>query len=266
MTDSFRGRTALITGAASGIGAALAEQLRVAGARVVTTDVEGDVDHRVDVTDLGALRAVVDAIGVPDLVFANAGIAMGGPTHELTRQHWDRVIEVNLNGVVNTVLAVYPGMVARGSGHLVVTASGVGLAAPPFVTPYAATKHAVVGLALGLRPEAALHGVRVTVVCPGAVETPILDRGPDESLPATATAPITARRYLSLMRQEPVAADRFARLALDRVARNRAIVVVPASAGALWYLHRLSPALVGAISTRLARHVDRALVPASSGG
>lgn len=257
---SFQGRTALITGGASGIGAALAGELRRRGATVITTDIEGDADHRLDVRDPDAFRTLVTQVGVPDLLFANAGVSMGGPTHELTRAHWDVAIDVNLNGVVNGLLAAYPGMVERGSGQVVVTASGAGLAAPPFVTAYAAAKHAVVGLALGLRPEAALHGVGVSVLCPGAVETPILDRTPAGDLPATATAPVTARRYLSLLRQRPVAADRFARLALDRVARDRAIIAVPASARTLWYLHRLSPSLVGRISASIARRVDRELV------
>ncbi len=256
----FENRRALVTGAASGIGAALAEQLRSRGATVIATDVDGDVDRHLDVRDLVAFRQLVDETGVPDLLFANAGIALGGPTHELTRAHWDRIIGVNLNGVVNGVLAVYPGMVERGSGHIVVTASGAGLVAPPFVTAYATTKHAVVGLALGLRPEAALHGVRVSVLCPGAVETPILDRLPDEDLPATGTAPVTARRYLSLLKQQPIAADRFAALALDGVASNRGIVAVPASARVLWFLHRVSPTLVGRISGSIARRVDRELL------
>lgn len=258
--SSFEGQTALITGAGSGIGAALAERLRSAGAAVITTDIEGDVDRELDVRDLDGFRSLVADAGVPDLLFANAGVAMGGPTHELTRAHWDHVIDVNLNGVVNGLLAVYPGMVDRGSGHIVATASGAGLAAPPFVTAYAATKHAVVGLSLGLRPEAALHGVKVSVLCPGAVETPILDRLPRDDLPSTPTRPVTARQYLSLVKQRPVPLDRFTRLALDGVERNRAIIAVPASARSLWYLHRLSPSLVGRISRQLARRVDRELV------
>jgi short-subunit dehydrogenase len=151
-------------------------------------------------------------------------------------------------------------MVERGSGHVVFTASAAGLAAPPFVVAYAATKHAVVGLALGLRPEAALHGVDVSVLCPGAVETPILDRLPPEDLPARATSPVTARQYLSLLKQEPVEADRFARLALDRVARNRAIIAEPATARTLWLLQRASPSIVGRISASIARRVDRELL------
>lgn len=257
--EPFTTRTALVTGAASGIGAALVRRLRSCGATVITTDVEGDVDHHLDVRHVDDFRAVIAETGLPDLLFANAGISMGGPTHELTRAHWDRAIDVNLNGVVNGLLAVYPGMVERGSGHIVITASGAGLAPPPFVTAYAATKHAAVGLALGLRPEAALHGVAVSVLCPGAVDTPILDRPPAQDLPATATGPITARRYLALVKQKPVDVDRFARLALEGVARNRAIIAVPASARSLWYLNRLSPTLVGRISTAIARRIDREL-------
>jgi NAD(P)-dependent dehydrogenase (short-subunit alcohol dehydrogenase family) len=254
---SLAGRSAVVTGGASGIGAALAVALRARGATVITTDIEGDVDRRLDVRDLDGFRALVADTGVPDLLFANAGIAMGGRTHELTGEHWHRIIDVNVNGVVNALLAVYPGMVDRGSGHIVVTASGAGLAAPPFVTPYAATKHAVVGLALGLRPEAAVHGVRVSVLCPGAVETPILDRSFDSDLPATATPPLTAREYLALVRQSPVAADRVAESTLRGMQRNRAIIAVPASARTLWYLHRLSPWLVGRITGTVARRVDR---------
>ncbi len=129
-------RTALVTGAASGIGAALARRLRSAGATVITTDIDGDGDRHLDVGDLDGFRALITETGVPDDLFANAGISLGGRTHELTRAHWDRVIDVNLNGVVNALLAVYPGMVERGSGHIIATASGAGLAAPPFVAAY----------------------------------------------------------------------------------------------------------------------------------
>lgn len=281
LADPFAGRTAIVTGAGSGIGRALAEQLAVAGACVVATDVDGDAAMEtagrindvhvcgvtaepLDVRDRAAVHACVDRViserGRVDLLFNNAGISLGGPTHELSGAHWDRVIEVNLGGVVNGVLAVYPQMIRQGSGHIVNTASGAGLVAPPFVTAYAAAKHAVVGLSTGLRAEAARHGVRVTVLCPGAVDTPILDRSVPIDLPATSSPPVTARQYLAAVGQKPISADRFARDALRAVAKNKRIVVVPRRAAALWYLHRLSPALTDRLIDALAARIDRKLL------
>jgi short-subunit dehydrogenase len=194
------------------------------------------------------------------MLFNNAGISLGGPTHELTAAHWDRVIDVNLRGVVNGVLAAYPKMVEQGRGHIVNTASAAGLVAPPFVAAYAAAKHAVVGLSLALRPEAALHGVKVTVLCPGSVETPMLDRAPPPDLPATRSKPVTAREYLAVVRQKPAPVDDVARRALRAIDQNRALVVVPAGAKPLWYLHRLSPRLTQRVTSIVARRVDRRLV------
>ncbi|MCU1360086.1 MAG: short-chain dehydrogenase/reductase [Ilumatobacteraceae bacterium] len=222
------------------------------------------VGRQLDVADEGAFRSLVDEVverdGRLDMLFNNAGISMGGPTDELTSEHWNRIIEINLRGQINGVLAAYPLMMRQGGGHVVNTASGVGLVPPPYVVAYATTKHAVVGLSLGLRPEAALHGVKVSVLCPGAVETPILDRLPDADLPATASRQVTAREYLRVVHQKPMAADEFARKALRAVERNRAVIVVPVSAKALWYAHRLSPQLAQQITRVLARRVDRQLL------
>src|SRR3546814_10128194 len=114
-----------------------------------------------------------------DVCSFDLGISLGGATHEMSAEHWDRIIDVNIRGVVNGIRAVYPSMIQRESGQIVNVASGAGLVAPPFVAAYAMTKNAVVGLSAALRAEAALHGVRVTVLCPGAVETPVLDRPTD---------------------------------------------------------------------------------------
>lgn len=274
-----------MTGGASGIGRAIGAELVGAGAHVVLADIDGDAAMHaardltpragaagsitgvhLDTRDEAAFRALVSDVsarhGGLDFLFNNAGISMGGPTHELTAAHWTRIIDVNISGIVNGVLAAYPMMVEQGHGHIVNTASGAGLAPPPFVTPYATTKHAVVGLSTGLRPEAALHGVRISVLCPGSIETPILDRLPDPDLPATASAPVTARAYLATLKQKPIPAARFASEALGRVARNQAVIVVPASARSLWYLQRFSPRLMERIMRGLARRVDKALVRA----
>ena len=259
---NFAGTTALITGGASGIGRALGVALEVAGARVVLADIaEGNHACRhLDVRDAAAFAALTDEVGPIDLLVNCAGISLGGATHEMSESHWDRIIDVNIRGVVNGVRAVYPSMIDRGRGQIVNVASGAGLVPPPFVAAYAMTKHAVVGLSTALRPEAALHGVRVSVLCPGAVDTAILDRLPDTDLPPTDSAPVTARSYLAVARQKPVDVDRFARLALKGIQRDRPIVVVPASARSLWYLYRLSPALTGNVTKVLARRVDRTLM------
>ena len=112
-----------------------------------------------------------------DLMFNNAGITWGGDTELLTLDQWNAIIDVNIRGVVHGVAAAYPLMVRQGHGHIVNTASMAGLAAAGQITSYVMTKHAVVGLSLALRSEAAGRGVGVLAVCPTAVETPILDKG-----------------------------------------------------------------------------------------
>ena len=110
-------------------------------------------------------------------MFNNAGIVWGGDTELLTLDQWNAIIDVNIRGVVHGVAAAYPQMIRQGHGHIVNTASMAGLTAAGQITSYVMTKHAVVGLSLALRSEAAAHGVGVLVVCPSAVETPILDKG-----------------------------------------------------------------------------------------
>jgi NAD(P)-dependent dehydrogenase (short-subunit alcohol dehydrogenase family) len=275
--DAFRGKTAIITGGGSGIGKALGAELVGRGAHVVLADIDGaaaqaaakelvPADGRggsitgveLDVRDLDAVRSVVDACvggrGRLDFMFNNAGISMGGETHNLEAAHWDRIIDVNFKGVVNGVLAAYPVMLAQGAGHIVNTSSGAGLAPTVLTVAYAATKHAVVGLSTSLRPEAARRGVRVSVLCPGAVDTAILDRPPAEDLPPGSQA-MTGREFLGKLGVPMTTADRFARGALEGVAKNRGIIVVPASAKALWYLQRLSPAAVDRIGRLMVRRV-----------
>ena len=193
MRSAFAPRTVLITGGASGIGLALGRQLARHGTEVTLTDIDGDAAHHaaarlrrhrcagvvhafvLDVRDESAFHVAVQAAssttGTLDALFNDAGISLGWPTEELTSAHWDRIIDVNLRGVVNGILAAYPKMTEQGGGHIANTASGVGLVAPTYVTAYATTKHAVVGLSTGLRAEAARHGVSVSVLYPGSAPT-----------------------------------------------------------------------------------------------
>jgi len=265
-------RIAIITGAASGIGRALARALVLRGDTVVVADVDGDGAERVagglarqgpgaatsavlDVRDAAAVAALVgsthDSHGRLDVMVNNAGIAIGGEACEMLLAHWDRVIDVNLRGVVHGVQAAYPIMVEQRSGHIVNTASLAGLLPAPGATAYAMTKHAVVGLSLSLRGEAAAYGVRVTAVCPGVVETPILDKGGPDDLPKSPAAG-HAREFFRHVQPRFYPADRMAHDIVRGIDRNAALVVAPASARLAWRIWRYTPLVANRMT---ARHV-----------
>ena len=184
----------LVTGGASGLGRALAQALAARGGRVVIVDRSPDV-HRaarelsaggsapvsaieLDIRDGpaigGAVAAVLAEHGHLDLLVNNAGVMRPGDALDLTAEAWDEVFDTNVRGTVNTIRACYPAMVARRNGQILNIASISGLVPGPLNTPYATSKHAVVGLSLSLRAEAAAYGVRVSVACPSAVGTPLL--------------------------------------------------------------------------------------------
>jgi NAD(P)-dependent dehydrogenase (short-subunit alcohol dehydrogenase family) len=262
-STTYAGRSALVTGGGSGIGAALVRALVGAGAHVVVADLDLVAAEKVaasvagpgsaraaalDVTDAEAVRLLVDGVvaehGRLDLLFNNAGIVLGGETELLSVEQWDQIIDVNLRGVVHGVAAAYPLMVKQGSGHIVNTASMGGLMAAGLLTSYVATKHAVVGLSLALRSEAAAHGVGVTVVCPSAVDTPILDKG--------AVGRFHGRDYFLKGQgvRRPLDPDVLARQVLDAVAANRGLLVTPRTARIAWRIGRLAPRLVQRMSIR----------------
>lgn len=257
---SFAGKHAIVTGAGSGIGAALCRALDLAGAHVVCTDIDGSAAEAtasslspraraapLDVTDAGAVQAAVDDVvgraGRLDLMFNNAGIVWGGETELLTLDQWNAIIDVNLRGVVHGVVAAYPQMLRQGDGHIINTASMAGLAAGGQLTSYVATKHAVVGLSMALRSEAVPRGVGVLVVCPAAVETPILDKG--------AVGSFGGRDYfLKTQGGKAYDADQLARDILRAIERNKAILVKPTVAHAQWLFARLAPVMMNRLSMR----------------
>lgn len=187
----FAPRTSIVTGAGSGIGAAIAARLVARGSHVVVADLDLDkatsvaerlgaaTAARVDVADADAVRDLVGSTlarhGGLDVMVNNAGVAIGGFHEQLGQAQWDLALGVNLGGVINGVNAAYPVMCAQRSGHILNTASLAGLIPAPAMLPYTTTKHAVVGLSTALRAETASMGVRVSVLCPGFVDTPLLD-------------------------------------------------------------------------------------------
>lgn len=255
--SGFTGKSAIVTGGASGIGAALGKALVAAGAHVVLADLDGPGAERVaaslkgpgsargvqlDVTDSDAVEVLVEEVvelhGQLDLMFNNAGITLLGETEKLTLQQWNMIIDVNIRGVVHGVAAAYPRMIAQGSGAIVNTASMGGLMAGGLLTSYVTTKHAVVGLSLALRSEAAAHNVGVTVVCPAAVDTPILDKGEFGS--------VKGRDYYLKGQgiKKPVDPDVLARKVLEAVAANKPMVIEPVQARIAYLLNRIAPGFV----------------------
>lgn len=268
---------AIITGGASGIGAALSRAMVARGDTVVVADIdaEGAELHAkhlnetgpgrawaapLDVRDASAVQDLVDQVvrteGRLDVMVNNAGIGIGGEMAELSLAHWDRAIDVNLRGVVHGVQAAFPVMVRQRRGHIVNTASLAGLVPAPLLTPYSMTKHAVVGLSLSLRPEAASHGVRVTAVCPGFTDTPILDKAGPEDLPKPALAE-RGREMATKAQRHLYDADLLAADILRGMDRNKALVVAPRSARVAWRAVRLAPGLSSAVGRLEMRYLNK---------
>ena len=250
---SFQNKVALVTGGASGIGRALCEELARGGALAVVSDInlEGAeavaaaiavgggraVAARLDVTraeDVG--RLVEDTVreqGRLDYMFNNAGIGVGGEVRDLSLDHWRQAIDINLWGVIYGTSAAYQAMLRQGSGHIVNTASAAGLVGEPGLTAYSLTKSAVITLSTALRAEAEDMGVRVSVVCPGFVDTAIYENA--------IGVKVDKDEFLAKLPVRLVSAPDAARAILRGVERNQAIIVFPFYARLLWWLTRIHP-------------------------
>jgi NAD(P)-dependent dehydrogenase (short-subunit alcohol dehydrogenase family) len=262
--EIFCDKTAIVTGGASGIGKGFCEELGRYGADVVIADINVEEANRVaanleasgaraeavrlDVTMEEEVRTLIHETaaekGKLDYIFNNAGIGIGGEVQDMNLEQWKRIVDVNLWGVVYGTLAAYKVMVKQGSGHIVNTASGAGLVATPLLTAYSMTKHGVVGLSTGLRAEGAGLGVKVSVVCPGYIDTPIFDSSEYVNTSKDVAMSLVPAR-LKAMRAEDCA-----RAALRGVARNRSIIPVQAPAYILWWLNRLDPRIMDAQSRK----------------
>jgi len=265
----YEGKVCVITGAASGIGRALAAELCGRGATVVLSDIDGSAadaattqllatgaraeSAEVDVTDAGAVAAVVENAvekhGRLDLIFNNAGIAVTGDARDLSLDHWRRVIDVNLMGVVYGSDAAYKVMARQGHGHIVNIASLAGLTPFPTNIPYSTTKHAVVGLSMSLRAEGEALGVGVSAVCPGFVASNIYTSSEAVNVPQ--------EMLLDQVPFKKVPADDAARRILDGVARNKPIIVFPWYAHLIWWLYRLSPRTVAPLGRQAIRDLRK---------
>ena len=283
---SFDGAVALITGGASGLGKALAFNLAKRGCEVVLADRQVDLANDVaaeitnqggkahveelDVTDHERFAAVVQdtksRTGRLDYLFNNAGIAVIGEAADMTIEQWHSIIDVNIRGVANGVHAVFPLMQEQGYGHIINTASMAGLAPTPMLTSYAMTKHSVVGLSTSLRVEGAASGVRVSALCPGLINTPIIKGGEYGSLLTKADKNSFSEKMQSGMKAHDV--DQFAETTIRAVARNKPIIVVPFFWNIFWWGYRFSPRLslmfMKFTTARMRRQLQE--LPDASGG
>jgi NAD(P)-dependent dehydrogenase (short-subunit alcohol dehydrogenase family) len=255
--------TAFVTGGGSGIGKAFSLALSARGITVCVSDLNLNAAQAVaaecgprataialNVCDAEAVKESIErfaaANGRLDYIFNNAGIGLAGETNDIPLEAWKRIVDINMYGVLHGVLVAYPLMLKQGYGHIVNIASLAGLGPAPLFAPYALTKHAVVGLSTSLRVEAASRGVRVSVVCPAAIETPLLDSGnPDEF--KINSAP-DARRFLTALAGPPYSVEKCVNEILEALDKNKSVIVLPARARMAWRLGRWFPALVEMVS------------------
>jgi NAD(P)-dependent dehydrogenase (short-subunit alcohol dehydrogenase family) len=191
---SLRGRTAVITGASRGIGAATARALARAGGSLLVSSRSSDLDaladelrdfgasvvaRSCDVSDPASVRALSEfarqTVGQVDILVNNAGVSGSAPLHRITLDDWNRMFAINATGTFLCSQAFVPEMVARGWGRVVNLASIAALEGSKYIAAYAASKHAVLGFTRCIAPELAGTGVTIHAVCPGYVDTPMTE-------------------------------------------------------------------------------------------
>jgi NAD(P)-dependent dehydrogenase (short-subunit alcohol dehydrogenase family) len=259
--EYFHDKSCIVTGAASGIGFALTEALLQGGGVVLMADrdtkmlasaikqldtyAERVQSMSVDVTNQEQVQHMVEDAasrhGRLDILFNNAGIGGTLPFSQVTLEHWRRIIDLNLWGVIYGIHFALPIMLKQGGGHIVTTSSLAGLVPIPFQAIYCTTKYAVVGLSESLRFEFQDEGVHFSVACPASVVsriwgTPVLGKRLEQKPPADA-----------------IPAEEAAKTILAGVANQEGIIVLPESARSRWRQYCSAPEAAENILLDLAR-------------
>jgi short-subunit dehydrogenase len=252
--NELRGKSAVITGAASGIGRCLAQALAHQGTRLTLLDVNEAglaavaselnplVPTRTLNCDLTSTHQVSQAVSVIqqgpepiDILINNAGVAYYGPTERMSADQWDWLLRINLLAPIQLTHELLPALLSRPQAHILNVCSIAGLIAGRRLAAYHVSKFGLVGFSEALRAEYCKRGLGVTALCPGLVWTPLLDNavGPDGRRPRHRPP-----RWLC------VTPERVAAKAVDAIRANRGLVLVSAMAHALWYCKRFLPGLV----------------------
>ncbi len=262
---------ALVTGAASGIGLATARALHAAGMQLVLCDIdEAGLEEAAASMERVLLTGVVDVgdreqmesfaadvhTRVPglDVLVNNAGVGLGGTALDLELSDWEWVLRVNLWGVIHGCHFFGPPMAARGRGHIVNVSSMLGFFAVPGAIGYATSKFAVFGYSEALRAELHDHGVGVSTICPGVVDTGILRRTRMKGI----ADPDDARQRLDrAYNRRGYGPEKVARAIVSAIRHDKGVVPVTPESWAAWWLKRASPGVLPAIGRILKRHAER---------
>jgi NAD(P)-dependent dehydrogenase (short-subunit alcohol dehydrogenase family) len=263
MEGGYSGKEVLITGGASGIGRALALAFASKGASLLLVDVDRSglesaaqavesrgAEARCYITDVSIsdevarLHKEVSAeAGVPDILVNCAGVAETAAIEEAPLEDWAHVLGVNLWGSINTLHYFLPDMYIRGSGHVVNVASVAGLFSSAFQGLYVTSKFALVGLTETLRAEAAVHGVNVSTICPGFIDTPMLDDVKTVGFAESDT---------SRLKRFAPSPEKLAAKILRGIEKNKPLVIYPVSYKGIFWLKKLSQRLFDKTNRKLA--------------
>ena len=268
-TTNLSGKTVLVTGAGSGIGRETALLAARRGADLVICDVNADglaeteararaggrdvLARTIDVSDREQMRELAEEVngsaGAVDLLVNNAGVGLGAGLLETELEDWDWIVSINVMGVVHGCHFFLPAMVRRGrGGHVVNVASMAGFFATPSLVAYTATKFAVLGLSESLRAELAPHGIGVTAICPGVINTPITE---NSLLRGVAAEPGRREQVVNAYRRRNYGPDRVAKNILRAVQRDRMVAPISPEAWFAYGLTRLSPRLANWTARRI---------------